>query len=77
MLELLNIELKYFQGESPINVFKNLNLKIDKAKNIGIIGPSGSGKTSLLNIIGLIEKPKSGKYLYKKINCLDYNNLKN
>ena len=76
MIELLDIELKYFQGELPVNVFKNLNLNIDKPKNIGIIGPSGSGKTSLLNIIGLIEKPKSGKYLYKKINCLDYNNLK-
>ena len=50
---------------------KNLSIKINKPKNIGIIGPSGSGKTSLLNIIGLIEKPKSGKYYYNNFNCLN------
>ena len=74
MLELLDIEQKYFQGELPVDVFKNLNFAIDKPKNIGIIGPSGSGKTSLLNIIGLIEKPKSGKYFFKNLNCLDFSN---
>ncbi|MBD22414.1 MAG: hypothetical protein CL572_01960 [Alphaproteobacteria bacterium] len=75
LFELLDIEQKYVQGELPVNVFKNLKFKIDKPKNIGIIGPSGSGKTSLLNIIGLIEKPKSGKYFYKNLNCLLFNNI--
>ena len=55
---------------------KNLDFKIDKPKNIGIIGPSGSGKTSLLNIIGLIEKPKSGKYFFNNLDCLDLSNLR-
>ena len=51
--------------------FKDLSIKINEPKNIGIIGPSGSGKTSLLNIIGLIEKPKSGKYFCNNNNCLN------
>ena len=76
MLRLLEIEQKYFQGNIPVNVFKNLDFKIDKPKNIGIIGPSGSGKTSLLNIIGLIEKPKSGKYFFNNLDCLDLSNLR-
>ena len=71
LLELSKIEQKYFQGELPVSVFKDLSIKINKPKNIGIIGPSGSGKTSLLNIIGLIEKPKSGKYFYNDNNCLN------
>ena len=74
MLELLDIEQKYFQGESPVDVLKNLNFAINKPKSIGIIGPSGSGKTSLLNIIGLIEKPKSGNYFFNNLNCLDFSN---
>ena len=74
MLELLDIEQKYFQGELPVDVLKNLNFAIDKPKSIGIIGPSGSGKTSLLNIIGLIEKPKSGNYFFKNSNCFDFSN---
>ncbi len=76
MIELLKIEQKYYQGNLPINIFSDLKLKIDKPKNIGIIGPSGSGKTSLLNIIGLIENPKSGSYFFKDQDCLKMNNLK-
>ncbi len=76
MLRLLEIEQKYLQGNIPVNVLKNLDFKIDKPKNIGIIGPSGSGKTSLLNIIGLIEKPKSGKYFFNNLDCLDLSNLR-
>ena len=60
----------------PVNIFKNLDFKINEPKNIGIIGPSGSGKTSLLNIIGLIEKPKSGKYFFNNLDCLDLSNLR-
>ena len=74
MLELLDIEQNYYQGELPVDVLKNLNFAIDKPKSIGIIGPSGSGKTSLLNIIGLIEKPKSGNYFFNNLNCLDFSN---
>ena len=76
MLRLLEIEQKYFQGNIPVNIFKNLDFKINEPKNIGIIGPSGSGKTSLLNIIGLIEKPKSGKYFFNNLDCLDLSNLR-
>jgi len=74
LLELLDIEQNYLQGELPVDVLKNLNFAIDKPKSIGIIGPSGSGKTSLLNIIGLIEKPKSGNYFFNNLNCLDFSN---
>lgn len=74
MLELLDIEQSYFQGELPVDVLKDLNFAINKPKSIGIIGPSGSGKTSLLNIIGLIEKPKFGSYFFKNSNCLDFSN---
>tara|TARA_B100000242_G_scaffold25622_1_gene15533 strand:+ start:1030 stop:1698 length:669 start_codon:yes stop_codon:yes gene_type:complete len=76
LLRLLEIEQKYFQGNMPVNIFKNLDFKINEPKNIGIIGPSGSGKTSLLNIIGLIEKPKSGKYFFNNLDCLDLSNLR-
>jgi len=74
LLELLDIEQNYFQGELPVDVLKNLNFAINKPKSVGIIGPSGSGKTSLLNIVGLIEKPKFGSYFFKNSNCLDFSN---
>jgi putative ABC transport system ATP-binding protein len=51
----------YQIGEEKIEVLKELNLSIPKAKFIALRGPSGSGKTTLLNIIGGIDRPTSGK----------------
>ena len=48
-------------GESKLQVLKDINLQIPKAKFAVICGPSGSGKTTLLNIIGGIDRPTKGK----------------
>ncbi len=42
-------------------VLDNLSLEIAGGDTIAIMGPSGSGKTTLMNIIGLLDKPDSGK----------------
>ena len=51
----------YEIGDLKIEALKNVNLKIESGEFVVISGPSGSGKTSLLNIIGGIDKPTSGK----------------
>ena len=44
-----------------------LNLILSSSQKVAIIGSSGSGKTSLLNIISLMEKPKTGNiFLLRK-----------
>jgi len=53
----------YRIGSSHITAVNKVNLEVDRAKLVSIIGPSGSGKTTLLNLIGLNEKPTSGKVL--------------
>ena len=60
ILSLKNISQFFYQGKNKINVLTNLDLVISSSKNVAIIGSSGSGKTSLLNIISLMENPKSG-----------------
>jgi putative ABC transport system ATP-binding protein len=53
----------YETSDAKVEVFKNVNLKVEKGEFTVISGPSGSGKTTLLNIIGSIDKPTSGKII--------------
>lgn len=57
IIELKNINKSY----SNKYLFKNLDFSIKKGEMVAITGPSGVGKSTLLNIIGLIDKPDSGE----------------
>jgi len=51
-------------GFSAIVAVNHVNLNVRGGSFISIIGPSGAGKTTLLNLIGLIDKPTSGKIFF-------------
>ena len=74
MLNLVDINQKYTQGDTIVEVLSNLCLDVRGLKNIGIIGPSGSGKSTLLNILGLIETPYSGEFYFNGKECIKLNN---
>lgn len=61
MIKIKNLCKSYGQGQSKIDVLKNIDLEIEGGKIICILGPSGSGKSTLLNIIGGIETIDSGQ----------------
>ncbi|MDL1971402.1 MAG: ABC transporter ATP-binding protein [Candidatus Desulfofervidaceae bacterium] len=63
MILLKNIKKIYSLGERSIEVLKGIDLEIEKGEFVSIMGVSGSGKSTLLNIIGLMDKPSSGKYI--------------
>lgn len=46
-------------------VLRNVNFSIQKGESAAIVGPSGTGKTTLLNIVGTLDVPDSGKVLFK------------
>ena len=60
MIRLTNIRKNIGQAE----ILKGINLHIKKGEFVAIIGQSGSGKTSLLNIIGTLDEPSSGSYVF-------------
>ena len=63
MIQLENIH-RYFQvGEQTVHALNNISLAINKGEYISVMGPSGSGKSTLLNVIALLDKPSSGRYL--------------
>ncbi len=75
MLELKNIS-KSFGTPGQTNfrqVLRELNFQMDEGESVAILGPSGSGKTTLLNIIGSLDFPDSGEFLFKKRDVRSFN----
>jgi len=60
-IKLENISKIYRMPQKNIEVFRNLSLEIPDKSIFVIFGPSGIGKTTLLNLIGGIDRPTSGK----------------
>jgi ABC-type lipoprotein export system ATPase subunit len=73
MILLENIKKEYVMGETTIEVLHGVNLKINKGEFVAIMGHSGSGKSTIMNILGLLDKPTSGKYF---LNEHDVSHLK-
>lgn len=65
ILELKNINKTYINGELEVPVLFDVSFSIDKGEFVSIMGPSGSGKSTLMNIIGCLDRPTSGTYLFE------------
>ncbi len=63
MIELIDICKVFRNKEVETKALSYINLSVSDGEFVSIMGPSGCVKTSLLNIIGLIDTPSSGKYL--------------
>jgi putative ABC transport system ATP-binding protein len=63
MISLSQIKRVFTVGDEQVHALRDVDLTIDTGEYVSIMGPSGSGKSTLLNMIGLLDKPDSGKYL--------------
>ena len=64
IVNLSNIHKSYKAGSNRISVLRNIDLIIHRGELLSIMGPSGSGKSTLLNILGALDRPDSGQYLF-------------
>jgi putative ABC transport system ATP-binding protein len=77
IIKLENITKTYEIGKIKIPVLKDICLEIEKGVHISLMGPSGSGKTTMLNILGCLDTPTSGRYLLEnqEVSSLDDDKL--
>lgn len=68
MINLVNMNRHFKNGEETNHILKDINISIDTGEFITIMGPSGSGKSTLINILGFIDRGYTGEYLFDNEN---------
>ena len=73
LIEFKNIKKSYGAGANETFALNGVDLKIHKGEFVAIMGASGSGKSTSMNIIGCLDKPSSGEYLFDGVNVENLN----
>jgi len=65
LIQLLGVSKRYGSGAAELLALKAIDLSIDVGEFVAIMGPSGSGKSTAMNILGCLDTPSAGQYLFK------------
>ncbi|WP_159951047.1 ABC transporter ATP-binding protein [Rhizobium sp. 18065] len=65
LIQFRQISKLYGRGEATIRALDSLDLTIEAHEFVAIMGPSGSGKSTAMNILGFLDVPSSGQYLFQ------------
>jgi macrolide transport system ATP-binding/permease protein len=65
VIQLVDLTRSFRLGDSEVHALQAVNLSIGRGEFVAIMGSSGSGKSTLMNIIGCLDRPTSGQYLFE------------
>ena len=64
MIELLRVDRVFRVGGQEVHALRAVDLQVGRAEYLSLMGPSGSGKSTLLHVLGLLDRPSTGQYLF-------------
>src|SRR5580693_6765166 len=76
MLKLSNIRKLYRTSEVETRALDDISFEIQAGEFVAIMGPSGCGKSTLLNILGFLDDPDSGSYVFNGVEVTHFNERK-
>ncbi|PZP56411.1 MAG: ABC transporter [Micavibrio aeruginosavorus] len=76
LLETQNLGKTYHQGDEDLRILHDINLQINSGEIVALVGSSGAGKSTLLQMIGLLDKPTTGKIFVSGHDVSDLNDDK-
>lgn len=67
LIEMQAITKTYGQGAAAFQALRGVDLRISAGEFVAVMGPSGSGKSTAMNILGCLDSPSSGAYLFRGV----------
>jgi len=67
LIELRGVTKVYGKGQAAMHALRGIDLGIDKGAFVAMMGPSGSGKSTCMNILGCLDTPTQGSYLFEGV----------
>ena len=65
LIDLKGVTKTYRNGDLAVEVLHGIDLKIHAGEFVALIGASGSGKSTLMNLLGCLDRPTAGEYLFR------------
>jgi putative ABC transport system ATP-binding protein len=77
IIELHSVRKVYDTGKVKVEALRGVDLKVRKGEFLTLVGPSGSGKSTMMNILGCLDVPSEGQYLFgqEEVSKLTLNRL--
>jgi macrolide transport system ATP-binding/permease protein len=67
VIEVQDLARTYHAGDVDVHALRGVNLRIERGEFVAIMGSSGSGKSTMMAILGCLDRPTAGRYLFEGV----------